>query len=132
MFEYSAKVVRIVDGDTLDAEIDIGFDVFVKKRIRFYGVDCWESRTRDLEEKKRGLAAKARVIELLEGNGNKFVLQSHELGKYGRVLGSIILDDDRDVCDILLEEGHAYAYHGGNKEAAREKAASILAQREKE
>ena len=85
MFEYSAKVVRIVDGDTLDAEIDIGFDVFVKKRIRLYGIDTWESRTRDLEEKKKGLAAKARLIEILEDNGNKFVLQSHELGKYGRV-----------------------------------------------
>ena len=61
MFEYSAKVVRIVDGDTLDAEIDIGFDVFVKKRIRLYGIDTWESRTRDLEEKALGLAAKSYV-----------------------------------------------------------------------
>ena len=129
MFEYSAKVVRIVDGDTLDAEIDIGFDVFVKKRIRLYGIDTWESRTRDLEEKKKGLAAKARLIEILEDNGNKFVLQSHELGKYGRVLGSIILDDDRDACDVLLEEGHAYSYHGGNKEAARAAANAILAER---
>ena len=126
MFEYSAKVVRVVDGDTLDAEIDIGFDVFVKKRIRLYGIDTWESRTRDLEEKEKGLAAKARLIELLEDNGNKFVLQSHELGKYGRVLGSIILDDDRDACDILMEEGHAYSYHGGNKEEARAKATAIL------
>ena len=131
MFEYSAKVVRVVDGDTLDAEIDIGFDVFVKKRIRLYGIDTWESRTRDLEEKEKGLAAKARLIELLEDNGNKFVLQSHELGKYGRVLGSIILDDDRDACDILMEEGHAYSYHGGNKEEARTKAAAILAEKER-
>ena len=131
MFEYSAKVVRVVDGDTLDAEIDIGFDVFVKKRIRLYGIDTWESRTRDLEEKEKGLAAKARLIELLEDNGNKFVLQSHELGKYGRVLGSIILDDDRDACDILMEEGHAYSYHGGNKEEARAHAAAILAEKER-
>ena len=131
MFEYSAKVVRVVDGDTLDAEIDIGFDVFVKKRIRLYGIDTWESRTRDLEEKEKGLAAKARLIELLEDNGNKFVLQSHELGKYGRVLGSIILDDDRDACDILMEEGHAYSYHGGNKEEARDNAAAILAEKER-
>ena len=131
MFEYSAKVVRVVDGDTLDAEIDIGFDVFVKKRIRLYGIDTWESRTRDLEEKEKGLAAKARLIELLEDNGNKFVLQSHELGKYGRVLGSIILDDDRDACDILMEEGHAYSYHGGNKEEARTNAAAILAEKER-
>ena len=131
MFEYSAKVVRVVDGDTLDAEIDIGFDVFVKKRIRLYGIDTWESRTRDLEEKEKGLAAKARLIELLEDNGNKFVLQSHELGKYGRVLGSIILDDDRDACDILMEEGHAYSYHGRNKEEARANAAAILAEKER-
>tara|TARA_R110000824_G_C15225070_1_gene677917 strand:+ start:55 stop:453 length:399 start_codon:yes stop_codon:yes gene_type:complete len=129
MFEYSAEVLRIVDGDTLDAEIDIGFDVFVKKRIRLFGIDTWESRTRDLEEKKKGLAAKARLKELLEENGNKFMLQSHELGKYGRVLGSIILDDDRDACDILLEEGHAYSYDGGNKEEARAKAADLLAEK---
>tara|TARA_R110000744_G_scaffold356591_1_gene463356 strand:- start:825 stop:1223 length:399 start_codon:yes stop_codon:yes gene_type:complete len=129
MFEYSAEVLRIVDGDTLDAEIDIGFDVFVKKRIRLFGIDTWESRTRDLEEKKKGLAAKARLKELLEENGNKFMLQSHELGKYGRVLGSIILDDDRDACDILLEEGHAYSYDGGNKEEARAKATALLAEK---
>jgi len=130
MFEYSAKVVRVVDGDTLDAEIDIGFDVFVKKRIRLYGIDTWESRTRDLAEKEKGLAAKARLIELLAANGNKFMLQSHELGKYGRVLGSIILDDDRDACDVLLEEGHAYSYDGGNKQEARDRAAKILAEKE--
>lgn len=126
MFEYNAKLLRVVDGDTLDAEIDIGFDVFVKKRIRLYGIDTWESRTRDLEEKKRGLAAKARLIALLESNDNKFVLHSHELGKYGRVLGSIILDDDSDVCDILIEEGHAYKYDGGNKEEARKAALVVL------
>ena len=130
MFEYSAEVIRIVDGDTLDAEIDIGFDVFVKKRIRLFGIDTWESRTRDLEEKKKGLAAKAGLKELLQENGNKFLLQSHELGKYGRVLGSIILDDDRDACDILVEEGHAYSYHGGNKEEARTKALALLAEKE--
>ena len=76
MFEYSAEVLRIVDGDTLDAEIDIGFDVFVKKRIRLFGIDTWESRTKDLVEKKKGLAAKARLKELLQENGNKFLLQS--------------------------------------------------------
>jgi micrococcal nuclease len=132
MFEYNAKLIRTIDGDTIDAEIDIGFGVFVKKRIRLYGIDTWESRTKDLEEKKKGLAAKARLIEILEDNGNKFVLQSHELGKYGRVLGSIILDDDRDACDILLEEGHAYSYDGGNKQEARDRAAAILAEKENE
>ena len=84
MYEYSAELTRIVDGDTLDCIIDIGFSVFVKKRVRLYGIDTWESRTRDLEEKKKGLAAKARLKELIKENGNYFTLISHELGKYGR------------------------------------------------
>ena len=61
VYQYKAELLRIVDGDTLDALIDIGFDVFVKKRIRLFGMDTWESRTRDLEEKAKGLAAKARL-----------------------------------------------------------------------
>ena len=65
---YSAKVVRVVDGDTADAMIDLGFDTWVKKRIRFYGVDTWESRTRNLEEKKKGLAAKEYVKDLLQNS----------------------------------------------------------------
>ena len=118
MYEYQAELTRIVDGDTLDCIIDIGFSVFVKKRIRLHGIDTWESRTRDLEEKKKGLAAKARLKELIKENGNHFTLISHELGKYGRVLGEIILDDDRNVNDILIEEKHAYPYTGGNIEEA--------------
>jgi micrococcal nuclease len=125
MYEYQAELVRVVDGDTIDAEIDIGFSVFVKKRVRLYGIDVFESRTRDLEEKKKGLAAKARLKELLKENGNYFTLISYELGKYGRVLGEIFLDDDRNVNDILIEEKHAYPYTGGNKEEAR-KAAGLI------
>ena len=63
---YSAKLMRVVDGDTCDAMIDLGFDTWVKKRIRFKGVDTWESRTRNLEEKKKGLAAKEFTKDLLE------------------------------------------------------------------
>ena len=125
-YQYKAELLRIVDGDTLDALIDIGFDVFVKKRIRLFGMDTWESRTRDLEEKAKGLAAKARLKELIEEDGNKFSLISHELGKYGRVLGTIVLSNNRVANDILVEEGHGYAYDGGNKEEARAKAAAIL------
>ena len=134
---YSCKLVRVVDGDTCDAMIDLGFDVWVKSRIRFYGVDTWESRTRDLAEKEKGLAAKARNKELLEG-GN-FKLISHGTGKFGRVLGEIfvtpeIVGDHITEClnnpesnidlsadgwvsinDILIEEGHAYDYHGEKK-----------------
>ena len=78
-----------------------------------------------LEEKAKGLAAKARLKELIKENGNHFTLFSYELGKYGRVLGEIILDDDRNVNDILIEEKHAYPYGGGNKEEARRAAGLI-------
>ena len=125
MYEYQAELTRIVDGDTLDCIIDIGFSVFVKKRVRLHGIDTWESRTRDMKEKAKGLAAKARLKELIKENGNHFTLVSYELGKYGRVLGEIILDDDRNVNDILIEEKHAYPYGGGNKEEARRAAGLI-------
>ena len=127
MFEYKAHLLRVVDGDTLDARIDLGFSVFVKKRIRLMGIDTWESRTRDLEEKKKGLAAKARLIELLQADAGEFTLISYGVGKFGRVLGEIEVTAG-NVCDILKEEGHAYAYFGGNKEEARAKAAEILAE----
>ena len=137
---YSCKLVRVVDGDTCDAMIDLGFDVWVKNRIRFYGVDTWESRTRDLEEKAKGLEAKAYVKDLLENSdGGQFSIISHGRGKYGRVLGEVyvspdyvgehinecIADSDNSidlshdgwvsVNDILIEEGHAYNYDGGKK-----------------
>jgi micrococcal nuclease len=119
---YRAKLDRVVDGDTVDALIDVGFDIWFKKRIRFMGLDTWESRTRDLEEKKKGLAAKARTKELLEKVSSKsgyFRLKSHGLGKYGRVLGEIfIMDKDGkqwSVNETLITEGHAYVYDGGKK-----------------
>ena len=129
-FLKSITLLAENDKDIVLLTADLGFGVFVKKRIRLFGIDTWESRTRDLVEKKKGLAAKARLKEILQNNGNKFLLQSHELGKYGRVLGSIILDDDSDACDILVEEGHAYSYDGGNKQEARDRAAAILTEKE--
>ena len=119
---YRAKLDRVVDGDTVDALIDVGFDIWVKKRIRFMGLDAWESRTRDLEEKKLGLAAKSRVIELLETTSSKpgyFRLKSHGVGKYGRVLGELfVMDADGkqwNINETLIAEGHAYVYDGGKK-----------------
>ena len=114
---YSAKVVRVVDGDTADAMIDLGFDTWVKKRIRFYGVDTWESRTRNLEEKKKGLAAKDYVKDLLENSDEgKFLLKSHGVGKYGRVLGELFVKgNEKSVNELLKDNGHAYAYHGEKK-----------------
>ena len=114
---YSAKLMRVVDGDTCDAMIDLGFDTWVKKRIRFYGVDTWESRTRNLEEKKKGLAAKAYVKDLLENSDEgKFVLKSYGVGKYGRVLGELFVKgNEKSVNELLKENGHAYEYHGEKK-----------------
>ena len=111
---YSAKLVRVVDGDTADAMIDLGFNVWVKNRIRFMGVDAWESRTRNLEEKEKGLAAKAYVKDLLENSDEgKFLLKSHGVGKYGRVLGELFVKGhETSVNELLKENGHAYEYHG--------------------
>ena len=114
---YSCKLLRVVDGDTCDAMIDLGFDVWVKNRIRFMGVDAWESRTRNKEEKVKGLAAKAYVKDLLENSDDgKFSIISHGVGKYGRVLGEIFVKGyDTSVNELLKENGHAYEYDGGKK-----------------
>jgi micrococcal nuclease len=112
MYTYKAKLDRVVDGDTVDAHIDLGFDITIHKRIRLAGIDTPESRTRDLEEKARGLASKDKLIELL-GDGN-FILESKEVGKYGRVLGTLHIDD-MNINDTLVKEGFAIEYHGGTK-----------------
>ena len=108
----SCRCERIVDGDTVDLWINLGFSTFVKKRVRLMGINAPESRTRDLEEKKLGLAAKARLAQLLEGG--KCDLDSHELGKYGRVLGTLWVDGD-DLNQRLVDEGHATPYFGGKR-----------------
>ena len=116
-FIYSAKLLRVVDGDTADAMIDLGFNTWVKKRIRFMGVDTWECRTRDLEEKKKGLAAKSFTKHLLENSDEgKFLIKSHGVGKYGRVLGELYVKGHvKSVNTLLKEHGHAYSYYGGKK-----------------
>ena len=119
---YRGKLERVVDGDTIDALIDVGFDIWIKKRIRYSGIDTWESRTRDLAEKAKGLEAKARNKELLKEISSKsgyFRLKSHGVGKYGRVLGEIFIEDSKgkqwNVNKTLISEGHAYVYEGGKK-----------------
>ena len=114
---YRAKLDRVVDGDTVDALIDVGFDIWFKKRIRFMGLDTWESRTRDLEEKAKGLEAKAYVKDLLENSDDgKFSIISHGVGKYGRVLGELFVKGhEKSVNELLKENGHAYEYHGEKK-----------------
>ena len=122
MYTYKISLLKVVDGDTIDAEIDLGFDIKVKKRIRFMGINAPESRTRDLEEKAKGLAAKDRVKALLEGCKN-IQLKSHGIGKFGRCLGEIMLDmvDGSEkltlesLNELLIKEGHAKEYHGGKR-----------------
>ncbi len=125
MYNYNATCVRVVDGDTIDAMIDLGFGVHVKKRIRLAGINAPESRTRNKVEKKLGLAAKERLIEMLDGAANCFELESQELGKYGRVLGRLHInklagkETLTQVCinDCLVKEGHAVEYDGGKRKS---------------
>jgi len=114
---YNCKLDRVVDGDTCDAMIDLGFSTWKHVRIRFYGVDTWESRTRDKEEKKKGLAAKAYVKDLLENSDDgKFTIISHGVGKYGRCLGELFVKgQEESVNELLKINGHAYEYHGEKK-----------------
>ena len=114
MYIYKAKCLRVVDGDTIDAQIDLVFDTHKVIRIRLVGVNAAESRTRDLEEKAKGLAAKQFVIDILKKHKNEFILHSQGVGKYGRCLGEIFLGDVK-LNDLLITEGHAVEYFGGKR-----------------
>ena len=117
MYEYSAKIRRWVDGDTVDVTLDLGFDILYNNRIRLYGINTPESRTRDLEEKKRGLAAKDRVKELCPV-GSSITLKTTKdgRGKFGRILGEIFVPGAvQSINQLLVEEGHALEYFGGKK-----------------
>ena len=120
MYEYRCKVVKIIDGDTVDVDIDLGFGVWLKKeRIRMFGVDTPESRTRDLEEKKYGLAAKAYITKLLDDEGG-IVLKTRKdaEGKYGRILGELWRTTDfadTSINELMIKNHHAVAYHGQSK-----------------
>ena len=130
MYEYRCKVLKVVDGDTVDVDIDLGFGVVLSdERVRIMGIDTPESRTSDKVEDLFGEAAKARVKELLSGD----VILKTEVnkngedmkGKFGRVLGDFIVEryegQEEMLTDVLIEEGHAVAYFGGSKEEIQEK-----------
>jgi micrococcal nuclease len=114
MYTYKiSSVDRVVDGDTIDVTIDLGFKIHTKQRVRMYGINTPETRTRDKQEKQRGLAAKARLVQLLDTDQD-IVLISHGVGKFGRVLGEIQIEDI-NVNDTLVNEGHAVKYFGGSR-----------------
>jgi|TARA_B100000953_G_C17975432_1_gene407437 micrococcal nuclease len=122
MFRFNANLVRVVDGDTVDADIELGFSVFMRDRIRLMGIDTPESRTRNLQEKSWGLAAKHRLIELLAETNGEFTLVTEDMekGKFGRVLGTIEING-KDANQTLIEENFAIPYEGGNKDESRTK-----------
>jgi micrococcal nuclease len=122
MYEYKCKILKVVDGDTVDIDIDLGFGVWMhKERVRMMGIDTPESRTRDLVEKQFGLASKDRLKEILP-IGSSQILKTEidrsgedAKGKFGRILGDFLIEEKR-ATEILIEEGHAVPYHGQSKD----------------
>jgi len=118
MYEYACKVERVVDGDTIDVVLDLGFDILYKSRVRLYGIDTPESRTRNLDEKARGKMASAFLKKAID-NGNKVVIQTKlkdSRGKFGRVLGNVVVDGV-NINQSMIDNYHAAAYFGQSKEA---------------
>ena len=126
MYEYKANLIKVVDGDTVDVDIDLGFGVWLKnERVRIMGIDTPESRTRDQVEKLFGLAAKERVKELLSQNVilKTFAAKDGEdmKGKFGRILGDFYVSPDKKLLtEVMIDEGHAVPYHGQNKDDIHE------------
>jgi micrococcal nuclease len=138
MYEYRATIVKVIDGDTVDCDIDLGFGVILKdERVRIMGIDTPESRTRDLVEKKFGLAAKARLKQLLGKTCNlktQINKNGEDMkGKFGRILGDfdvydVVTDSWKPATQIMISEGHAVLYHG---QAKADVAEAHLANRER-
>jgi len=118
---YRAEVTRVVDGDTCDVTLHLGFDILYKGRVRLTGIDTPESRTRDLVEKKFGLASKQYFKDWLYEHDYQVLVESTEKGKFGRILGRIY-DKDKTVCynDKSIEDHHAVEYNGENKELVKQ------------
>jgi|TARA_R110002020_G_scaffold333507_3_gene548938 endonuclease YncB( thermonuclease family) len=124
MYEYKIKSIdHLVDGDTFDCTVDLGFNISHKIRVRMYGINTPESRTRDLEEKARGLASKERLHTLLSSgflDDNGLVLVTNKKGKYGRYLGTVYRqrksgEEQLNINQQLIEEGFAVEYYGGKR-----------------
>jgi len=123
--EYDVTVVKVVDGDTVDVDINLGFNIQLKdERVRIMGIDTPESRTSDKVEKLFGLAAKERLYSLLEKDAKLITTEDRNgedmKGKFGRILGDFRAADGRLVTEIMIEEGHCVPYFGGSKEDTQE------------
>ena len=117
LYHYRAKVLRVVDGDTVDVMLELGFNVSLKERVRLYGINAPESRTRDKSEKVKGLAAKDFVVEWTEDHADDIVIVTRidKRGKYGRVLGTIMTESGENLNELMIKEGHAVEYFGGKR-----------------
>ncbi len=113
MYQYESTIRRWVDGDTVDVDIDLGFGIiYANQRLRLYGIDAPEQRTRDLKEKEKGLAATAYVNEIAPV-GTRVKIVTYKEGKYGRILAEIFIEvqgEERNLNSMLTEEGHATRY----------------------
>ena len=117
MYEYKCKMVRVVDGDTVDVDIDLGFGVWLRKqRIRMYGIDTPESRTSDAEEKIYGKAASAFLTKWTNSNDLTLKTFKDGKGKYGRILGELWYGSEYNINQLLVDNHHAVRYHGQSKE----------------
>ena len=127
MYEYNSRIIKVVDGDTIDVDIDLGFNIILSnQRIRLAGIDTPESRTRDLEEKKFGLLAKE-MVESYCPIGSTVTLRTSkdERGKFGRILGDFVIyeaetDSWTTLCKVLVNKHYAVAYEGQSKEEIKE------------
>lgn len=124
MYQYKCKIVKVIDGDTVDIDIDLGFNVILSnQRVRLNGLDAPESRTTNPEEKPRGLLSKKKVEEKLAvGDWVKIntTKSDNNDDKFGRTLGEFILDDGTNVNNWLIEHNYAVAYSGQNKDLVQE------------
>ena len=121
MYEYRVKILMVVDGDTVDVDIELGFGVVLAdERVRIMGIDTPESRTSDEVEKLFGKAAKHRLEELLSETAilrTQISKNGEDMkGKFGRILGDFVAPDGRMITEIMIEEGHCVPYFGGSKE----------------
>ena len=127
MYEYRCKILRVVDGDTVDVDIDMGFGIWLhKERVRLYGMDTPESRTKDLEEKKYGLLAKEQIKSFMPiGSMQTLVTVKDKIGKFGRILGKFLIydkktDNQMTINDWMIREHYAVAYFGQSKKTIAE------------
>jgi micrococcal nuclease len=119
MYTYKARLIRVIDGDTVDAEIDLGFGVYMKQRVRLYGINTPDSRSKEQEERERGLASKQRLTEILS---KEFIIETilNKRGKFGRILGVLYVEQENgereNINNILVQEGFAKEYFGTIKD----------------